>query len=203
MMAGLKAKVNLKDLEKFKANIERLNGKKRQQWTEAALKELAARLLARVIHLTPVGKPPRPVKSERSAKFKVKDANGKAKIRSFMTAGEARYQQYWKGYKGGTLRRGWTGGKKVDAKTFANSLAVTKSGDMYTIEIINPIEYAVYVEHGHRQTPGRYVPAIGKRLKNSFVEGKHMLKISEVELQRDAPRILMNKLNKFMRDNFK
>ena len=28
------------------------------------------------------------------------------------------------------------------------------------------MEYASYVEYGHRQEPGRYVPALGKRLKN-------------------------------------
>lgn len=35
--------------------------------------------------------------------------------------------------------------------------------------MFNPIEYAQYYEYGHRQTPGRYVPQIGKRLKAQFV----------------------------------
>ena len=30
--------------------------------------------------------------------------------------------------KGGTLRRGWTGGKKMDAEAFAKSLEIEKSG---------------------------------------------------------------------------
>ena len=37
-------------------------------------------------------------------------------------------------------------------------------------------EYAPHVEYGHRQTPGRFVPAIGKRLKASYVPGQHFLR---------------------------
>ena len=36
-------------------------------------------------------------------------------------------------------------------------------------------KYARPVEHGHVQTPGRYVPAIGKRLVKDFVPGKPYL----------------------------
>lgn len=38
------------------------------------------------------------------------------------------------------------------------------------------VEYAPYVELGHHQTPGRYVPAIKKRLKKSWVPGKPFLR---------------------------
>ena len=31
--------------------------------------------------------------------------------------------------KGGNLRRGWTGGKKMDAEAFAKSLEIEKSGE--------------------------------------------------------------------------
>lgn len=37
-------------------------------------------------------------------------------------------------------------------------------------------EHAPHVEYGHRQTPGRYVPAIGKRLKASYVTGQHFFR---------------------------
>lgn len=43
------------------------------------------------------------------------------------------------------------------------------------VTVYNNVEYAAHVEYGHRQTPGRYVPAIGKRLKKDFVPGKKML----------------------------
>ena len=61
------------------------------------------------------------------------------------------------------------------------------------------VAYAPYVEYGHRQTPGRYVPAIGKRLVKSWVEGQHFLKISEDELQGIAPQILQTLLDNFLR----
>lgn len=38
------------------------------------------------------------------------------------------------------------------------------------------VSYAAAVELGHHQEPGRYVPAIGKRLKKSFVPGKPFLR---------------------------
>lgn len=106
------------------------------------------------------------------------------------------------GIDGGTLRRGWTGGKEVDPKIYVQGVEVVKSGTTYTITVINNTPYAAYVEYGHRQTPGRYVPAIGKRLKKSFVPGKRMLQISEQELQSMAPDVLQRKMNKFLKEAF-
>lgn len=75
---------------------------------EACAKELAARLLAKVIKRTPVGQYP---------------------------AGS--------GKTGGTLRRGWTTGKRQAAANYANSVTVNHTGNVYMIELINPIEYAL------------------------------------------------------------
>lgn len=91
---------------------------------------------------------------------------------------------------GGTLRRGWT--------TQSRNIRVEKRGSNYVVELINPTEYASYVEYGHRQEPGRYVPAIGKRLKKGWVEGQFMLTISENEIREQAPGILEKKLNKWL-----
>ena len=90
--------------------------------------------------------------------------------------------------EGGTLRDAWT------------SSEVRKEGANYVIEITNPSEYASYVEYGHRQQPGRYVPAIEKRLKKGWVKGRLMMTISEQELQGMAPRILERKIEKFLRE---
>lgn len=190
-MARIKGFVNASGLKKFKANLEKLNESQRREWNESALKELAARLLKRVIHRTPIGKAPVDLKKMKQTQ-KVVGASGKS--RTFLTAEAAELQKrfgMWEGYKGGTLRKSWTAG------------AVVKTGGAYTIEIINPEKYAPYVEFGHRQTPGRYVPAIGKRLKRSWVNGKFMLTVSEQELQADAPGILAKKLEKFMKGAFK
>lgn len=187
---------NYKQLTEFSEKLELLNTQQREEFVEACCKELAARLLAKVIKRTPVGKKP----EVENKTVKVTGESGKTK--TMLTAEGAMLEQYWSGYAGGTLRRGWTNGKNVNAKEYADSLSVKKIGDKYVIDIINPVEYASYVEYGHRQTPGKYVPAIGKRLKKGWVEGKHMLTISVAELNSSSKAILQAKLNKFMKEVF-
>ena len=87
----------------------------------------------------------------------------------------------------GNLRRNWTVSD------------VRKNGGNYEIEVSNSTEYASYVEFGHRQTPGRFVPAIGKRLKKSWVKGKFMLTISEDELKRQAPAVIEKKITEWLK----
>ncbi|MBR4863095.1 MAG: HK97 gp10 family phage protein [Oscillospiraceae bacterium] len=154
-----------KQLQQLRENLEKLQSMDLDKFCRDASKELAARLLALVIPRTPVGQYPK--------------ASGK---------------------KGGTLRRGWTakthdeaasGGGKTDAKAYASALPITKSGNNYTIEVINPVEYASYVEFGHR-TPGG----------NGWVRGQYFLTLSEQELERIAPAILERKLEDLLREVF-
>ena len=77
-----------------------------------------------------------------------------------------------------------------------------KVGDVYQIEVVNPVHYASYVEYGHRQEPGRFVPAIGKRLVNSWVDGAFMLTLSEKDLEEIAPKIIEMKIAKFLEGCF-
>ena len=86
----------------------------------------------------------------------------------------------------GKLRDNWTIGE------------FKKEGTVYKIEVINPLKYAEFVEFGHRQQPGRYVKAIGKRLKKGWVEGKLMLTITERDLQRNLDKIIREKVNAFI-----
>lgn len=97
---------------------------------------------------------------------------------------------YNEGKQGGTLRNNW--------KT---SQIVFRGGE-YRITVYNPIKYASYVEYGHRQQVGRFVPQIGKRLKSGWVEGQFMLKISEEEVQALAPKLLEKRLNEELRKIF-
>ena len=103
------------------------------------------------------------------------------------------------GKTGGTLRRGWTNGNQASPQGYAESIAVQHVGNVYKIDIINPVEYASYVEYGHRQQPGRFVPAIGKRLVYSWVHGRFMMTISEQELESIAPQILERRIQQYMR----
>lgn len=155
-MAG--GSVDVRDLKDFRRKLEeKLGDNQVDLFIESCAKELAARLLAKVIKRTPVGQYP--------------SGSGK---------------------KGGTLRRGWTGEKSQSASSYANNLKVNHFGGAYVIEIINPVEYASYVEFGHRTRGGE-----------GWVEGKFMLTISEQEIERDAPKVLENKLRKKLGECFR
>lgn len=157
-MAKADVKLDYKDLIKLKERIMLFGDPtKIDAFLTSCAKELAARLLAKVIKRTPVGQYP--------------EETGK---------------------KGGTLRRGWTGEQSSNAKAYANSLQVSKVGNDYIIDITNPVEYASYVEFGHRT-----------RNHKGWVEGKFMLTISEEEIRNSAPRILEKKLNNYLKGCFK
>lgn len=92
------------------------------------------------------------------------------------------------GKKGGTLRRGWTGSKgQASAQGYAEAMTVNHFGDTYVVEIVNPVEYASYVEYGHRT-------ADHKR----WVKGQFMMTISEQELEKIAPKVLEAKIRKYL-----
>ena len=96
-------------------------------------------------------------------------------------------QKYWSGYVGGTLRDAW----KV--------LPIFKSGDSYIIRIINMTQYATYVEYGHRQKAG-YVPALGVQLKDGWVPGRFMLRLSLEDLEKNTPKWVEKKLERFLKE---
>lgn len=158
-------KVDYRQFQKFQKDLEKLEKTHHKEFYEACAKELAARLLAKVIKRT------EPRKQEDCPP----------------------------GVMGGTLRRGWTSktyeeaisGGSGNAKSFVDSLQVTKKGNIYQIEIINPVEYASYVEYGHRT-----------RNHKGWVPGKFMLTISEAELDSQASKILEQKLQKYMEQIF-
>lgn len=95
-------------------------------------------------------------------------------------------------------------------------LPIEKRGNVYTITIINGLEYASYVEYGHRQQPGRFIPGHwegerfiynpdeegGMVLKASWVEGRKMLTISVQEIERMTPALLEKRLQQFLKGVF-
>lgn len=81
---------------------------------------------------------------------------------------------------GGTLQKGWT------------IQPIRKEGNNYIIEVINPTEYASYVEYGHRTANHK-----------GWVQGKFMMTISEKEINRITPRVLEAKLNKWLSEALK
>lgn len=192
---------DFRQLEEFRDKIQALSDDKCAKFCDDCTKELAGRLLAKVIRRTPVGKPPTEFDDKKKRKESTKVRGEDGKTRSFLTADAARFQQYWSGYVGGTLRRGWTGGQQVsNANTYAQGLPVNVISNTHWIDIINQVEYASYIEYGHRQTPGRYVPALGKQLKQSWVPGQFIMTDSVHELDAQAGAIVQRKLDKFLKD---
>ena len=91
-------------------------------------------------------------------------------------------------YTGGNLRRSWYLSKLI------------KTDDKRFITLYNISRYAIYVEYGHRQTPGRFVPAIGKKLKASWVKGRFMMTNSVTEINKIRQAVFNRNLAKYMED---
>lgn len=58
--------------------------------------------------------------------------------------------------------------------------------------------YASYVNDGHRQQPGRYVPILGKRLVENWVDGLNMAEKAEKETERQSKNILRRNINRVL-----
>ncbi len=204
---GRWGRADFKALKELEERIDKLEQVDFDRFCRETAAELADRLLAKVKKRTPVGKVPADIFDKRKDSVKVKVAASQTvrqkvgdgyveyqrkvmRTRSFLTRDAAIYQQYWSGYKGGTLRGAWT------------ILPIEKQGNTYVATIVNNTEYASYVEFGHRQRPGRYVPALGKRLKANWVKGRFMLTISEQELENQLPKLLEKKLYAFLKEVF-
>jgi len=76
----------------------------------------------------------------------------------------------------GTLNKGW------------KASAVETAGGGYEITIFNPVNYARYVEYGHRAG------------KDGWVKGKFMLTDAEIELKKGFEKALETKLRRFLKE---
>ena len=190
------AKVDNSGLEMLRARINQaLTGPQKQQFFEDSCREMAARFLTKVIKRTPVGDGVFEAVRNNDGTY-AKGKNGKPKLKRLTN--------------GGTLRRGWTATSEGAAKSggqtnpmqFSRTIHVSHQGNYYIIVVKNPVSYASYVEYGHRQQSGRFVPVLGKKLKKSWVRGQFMMTKSAKELSAQAPAILQRKLDKFLREVF-
>lgn len=154
-----------RQLQKIRDNLDRLERMDMNKFCQDVSKELAARLLALVIPRTPVGRYPK--------------SSGK---------------------KGGTLRRGWTArtageaaaSSSMDANAYAAALPVSRQGRNFYVQVINPVEYASYVEFGHRTRGGK-----------GWVNGQYFLTLSEHDLERLTPALIERKLEALLREVFR
>lgn len=189
--------VDFSEINKLTEAVENISASRDQVISQVA-KELAARLLRMVVKRTPVGNGNYYVQFARTYDAKTGKATRYVKNKSGKNKGKVKFTATK--VTGGTLRRGWT----VDNK-------VLMFGDTYAVNVFNNVFYCTYVENGHKQTPGRYVPHIydpktgkfGKKLKKSWVPGKHMLKLSTEELQRQAQPFVEKKINQWLNEVMK
>lgn len=79
----------------------------------------------------------------------------------------------------GNLKRNW----------FISS--VRQRGDMFEIEIYNNVEYAPWVENGHRVV--RDGQTVG------YADGFYMLRLSVMEIERLAPQVYGQRAEEFLR----
>ena len=115
------------DLKKLQKQLNKIQEGNVEAFVDSCAKELAARLLAKVIKRTPVGKYPK--------------SSGKK-------GGTLR-----RGWTSKTHEEavGGSGKSSVAAgKAYADSLKINHFGNTLVIEIVNPVKYASYVEYGHR-----------------------------------------------------
>ena len=64
----------------------------------------------------------------------------------------------------------------VDSGRLRNSITHDVRMDEEAVYVGTAVEYAPYVEYGHLQEVGRYVPALGKRLVAPKVDAKPFIK---------------------------
>lgn len=176
---GKYGKCDFKELEELRKKLVDQQ-QKIDKFMQECAKELAARLLAKVIKITPVGDYSKEitVTAKRDGK---KHKKGEKYTKRVNPSGKV----------GGKLGRGWTGEKSQNATAYAQSLKIEHIGDVYRIEIVNPVEYAEYVEYGHRT-----------KNHQGWVKGEFMMTISEQEIQTLAPRLLESKIKKLLGECF-
>jgi len=167
----------LLELEK---QVKKLHESEIQRFCEQCANDIANELQRRVKKNTPVGTKPLWAFERAEMDDIVSTGDGVSK--------REQLEAHWAGYIGGNLRRQW----EVQPLAW--------EGNACVIEVINHAEYASYVEKGHRQTPGRYVPALGVTLKAPWVPGQHMLKTEGERMRGQIQAILDKKMQRFMKE---
>lgn len=176
------AKVDVSELVKFQDRLRRaVDGKARDAFYEDCVKELAQRFLRDVTQNTPKSEGHfEVVQSPDGRVVKYKRGKNKGKVKLKQTATGGRLQRAWE-----TLL-----GKPLRVKKF-------RQHD-YAILLVNNTEYASYVEYGHVQTPGRFIPVLGKRTKKRWVKGKFFMTNAARRVGEQSSAILKLRIQEYL-----
>lgn len=176
-----KSGVDYEQLQKMQQAFEAIVGEAESGIVyDEALKDVGRRHLARCVQNTPFGK------------YKPHAQTGEIKL-------------------GGTLRKGWVvnthsqaaaapgtpSSAEISAKVSGTPVKV--NGSMRTMTFFNRVNYALFVDLGHRQTPGRFVGAIGKRLKKAWIPAQNFIRNSENGTASEMPRIIERHMRKALK----
>lgn len=109
------------------------------------------------------------------------------KARADLVGGKKNLRKINKNYKllsSEHMRRSWQMG------------TVEKHGNEYRIKVSNSASYATFVDKGHRQTPGRFVPILGKKLVGNYVKGLKITDKAEKAVKRAQGGVFRNVISK-------
>ncbi len=184
---------DFRELKKFQQELEKMSKANISKLCEDISKELAARFLSKVIKRTPVGEYSHEitVTAKRDGK---KHKKGEEYTKRVNPSGKI----------GGTLRRGWISKTEQEAEngtgkmvskdkieSCVNGLQIKHIGNMFQVDVTNVVNYASYVEYGHRT-----------RGHKSWVEGHFMMTISEKEINAMLPKFIEKKLTEILSEVF-
>ncbi len=126
---GVSGRFDFREFEKFAKNIQNFQKNELEKLIEETAKEIAARLLRKVVKKTKAGK--------------YKPGSGKV-------GGTLR--------RGWTAKTHEEAAARTDkgsvTREHLNRIEVKKTGNKYVVEIANPVFYAMFVEYGHRTRGG-------------------------------------------------
>lgn len=169
----------LEDLKKLQNKMERLQVKELDNMYQFIARQVALRFLMYVI-------PDTPVQENETI--------------------ETDYETFK--IQGGALRRGWIGKEgagstptSADMAEYAGKLKLT-GNKQKSVTITNNVEYGPYVEYGHRQRPGRYVPILDRQLTTAWVPGQFMLHRAVKNVESMANGLIRKLMNQWMRNYF-
>lgn len=191
--------IDFKGFEKLRQKLHTAGSKPVVQTVEAeVVKDMAAVYLGEAKKHTPVGGikevkvTEKTYKSSSATEFKkAKDYNEakKESRRAFIKRVKKSKSgpQYLISATSEHMRRSWgVGPVRVGAKNIS-------------VEVFNSASYASYVNDGHRQKPGRYVPILGKRLVKGWVDGLFMAEKAEKKTRKAAKRIINRRIELYLK----
>lgn len=142
---------DVSELSEYGDKLKQLAAHHMDEFMKWASRQIAARFIDDVVKLTPVQEP--------------------KTIQYRMAGGKIGTQEVTPG----ALRRGWTGGAAIKPEEYSLLIPVARYGTVYQLDVTNNVSYASFVEYGHAQKVGRFVPYIGEKLPNGVMSGARLV----------------------------